>query len=193
MEGQSLLAEAVAAGRHCGARVRSDGLTATAPGIVSGDLTVPARGEWRGTIEVLPIVDHEESQPAYPRDAPLHDAVPVKRLRDWQEASPTVELPGELRGELLGGVLDRSVQDLGSPRIRTGGGNEFIAAGAPWFMTLFGRDSLLTAWMALPIDQQLAPSTLRALAALQGRKVNPATEEEPGRILHEVRRNNWRR
>jgi glycogen debranching enzyme len=185
--GQELLAEAGASGRQRGVRLRLDGLTAIAPGTLAGDLVVPAGGEWRGTIEVVPVVDHEESEPAYPRGEPLHGTTPVTRLREWQESSPTVELSGEL----LGGVVDRSIQDLGALRIRTddpdGGVNEIVAAGAPWYMTLFGRDSLLTAWMALPIDQDLALSTLRALAALQGREVNPLTEEEPGRILHEVR------
>jgi glycogen debranching enzyme len=54
-------------------------------------------------------------------------------------------------------------------------------------MTLFGRDSLLTAWMTLGLDPRLALSTLRTLARLQGARVDPLTEEEPGRILHEVR------
>ena len=54
-------------------------------------------------------------------------------------------------------------------------------------MTLFGRDSLLTSWMALPLDPTLALGTLQTLAALQGTQVDPRTEEEPGRILHEIR------
>ena len=54
-------------------------------------------------------------------------------------------------------------------------------------MTLFGRDSLLTSWMALPLDQSLAVGTLRTLAALQGDHVDARSEEEPGRILHEMR------
>ena len=62
-----------------------------------------------------------------------------------------------------------------------------VAAGAPWFMALFGRDSLLTAYMALPIDQQLALGTLQTLARYQGIGENPMTEEQPGRILHEMR------
>ena len=53
-------------------------------------------------------------------------------------------------------------------------------------MALFGRDSLLTAWMALGLDPRLALNTLRTLARLQGTRVDPLTEEEPGRILHEV-------
>jgi len=62
-----------------------------------------------------------------------------------------------------------------------------VAAGAPWFMALFGRDSLLTAWMLLPWDAGLAAGTLQTLAAWQGDVVDAASEEEPGRILHEVR------
>ena len=61
------------------------------------------------------------------------------------------------------------------------------AAGAPWFMTLFGRDSLLTAWMALPADPSLASGVLQSLARLQGRDIVPSTEEQPGRIMHETR------
>ena len=62
-----------------------------------------------------------------------------------------------------------------------------VAAGAPWFMALFGRDSLLVAYMCLPLDLQLALGTLRMLAARQGRRTDRLTEEQPGRILHETR------
>ena len=62
-----------------------------------------------------------------------------------------------------------------------------IAAGAPWYMTLFGRDSLLTSWMALLIDPSLALATLRTLARLQGTEDRDDNEEQPGKILHEVR------
>ena len=54
-------------------------------------------------------------------------------------------------------------------------------------MTLFGRDSLITAWMALLVDPDLALGTLQTLARFQGREVDPHNEEEPGRILHEMR------
>jgi glycogen debranching enzyme len=62
-----------------------------------------------------------------------------------------------------------------------------VAAGAPWFMTLFGRDSLWASEMALPVDPSLALGTLQTLADRQGTIVDPLTEEEPGKILHEVR------
>jgi glycogen debranching enzyme len=86
-------------------------------------------------------------------------------------------------------VLGQSQKDLGALRIfdRDDPSLAAVAAGAPWFMALFGRDSLLTAYMALPVDRTLAVGTLRTLARHQGRRADPLTEEEPGRILHEVR------
>lgn len=62
-----------------------------------------------------------------------------------------------------------------------------VAAGAPWFMTLFGRDSLLASHMAAPVDPSLALGTLQTLADRQGTVVDAVSEEEPGNILHEVR------
>ena len=67
-------------------------------------------------------------------------------------------------------------------------GETFLAAGAPWFFTLFGRDSLWAARLMLPFGTELAASTLRVLAARQGTRVDPETAEEPGKVLHEVRR-----
>ncbi len=63
----------------------------------------------------------------------------------------------------------------------------FLAAGAPWFATLFGRDSLWAARMLLPLGTSLADSTLRVLARRQGTTVDPRSQEEPGKILHEIR------
>ncbi|NLE71866.1 MAG: amylo-alpha-1,6-glucosidase, partial [Actinomycetales bacterium] len=80
-------------------------------------------------------------------------------------------------------------RDLGALRIVDPAhpDDDVVAAGAPWFMALFGRDSLLTSWMAVPFAPSLAIGTLRTLARLQGRRDDPMTEEEPGKILHEVR------
>ncbi len=65
--------------------------------------------------------------------------------------------------------------------------DEFYAAGAPWFFTLFGRDSLWAARLMLPVDHRIAASTLRVLARLQGTKHDPDSAEEPGKIAHELR------
>ena len=86
-------------------------------------------------------------------------------------------------------ALEQTADDLGALRIVDPAHPDdlVVAAGAPWFMTLFGRDSLLTSYMALIADHDLAAGVLRTLARLQGRAVDAATEEQPGRILHEMR------
>lgn len=65
--------------------------------------------------------------------------------------------------------------------------DEFFAAGAPWFFTLFGRDSIWAARLTLPLDRAIAESTLRVLARLQGADDDASTAQEPGKILHELR------
>jgi glycogen debranching enzyme len=70
---------------------------------------------------------------------------------------------------------------------RTDTPDVFLAAGAPWFCTLFGRDSIWAARMLLPLGTDLAAGTLRTLAALQGRRLDPETGEAPGKIPHELR------
>jgi len=64
---------------------------------------------------------------------------------------------------------------------------EFFAAGAPWFLTLFGRDSIWAARLALPVDHRIAASTLRVLARFQGSRDDAESAEQPGKILHELR------
>lgn len=86
--------------------------------------------------------------------------------------------------------LTRSLHDLNGLRMATTDRPEdaFFAAGAPWYLTLFGRDSLWTARMLAPHDLAHAASTLRTLAARQGTKDDPAGAEQPGKICHELRR-----
>jgi glycogen debranching enzyme len=86
--------------------------------------------------------------------------------------------------------LTRSLADLESLRMARpeAPGDAFFAAGAPWYLTLFGRDSLWAARMVLPVDLDPARGTLRVLAALQGRRVDDERAEQPGKIMHELRR-----
>ncbi len=62
-----------------------------------------------------------------------------------------------------------------------------MAAGVPWYSTLFGRDSAITAWQVLPFIPQIGKECVDVLAAYQGKKDNDFTEENPGRIIHELR------
>ncbi|MGW2261909.1 glycogen debranching N-terminal domain-containing protein [Streptomyces sp. NPDC001780] len=86
------------------------------------------------------------------------------------------------------GVTGSGARPAVGPAAPEGRADQFLAAGAPWFLTLFGRDSLWAARMLLPLGTDLAAGTLRTLARRQGTAVDPATEEQPGKILHEVRR-----
>ncbi|GGM09208.1 amylo-alpha-1,6-glucosidase [Nakamurella endophytica] len=90
----------------------------------------------------------------------------------------------------LGPLVARSVQDLAALRMATPQSPEdvFYAAGSPWYLTLFGRDSLWAARMTLPLGTEAAAGTLRTLAARQGDREDERTASQPGKILHEVRR-----
>ncbi|MGA8643245.1 glycogen debranching N-terminal domain-containing protein [Candidatus Binatus sp.] len=77
--------------------------------------------------------------------------------------------------------------DLTSIIARGDSRGAFIMAGVPWFATLFGRDSIITALSILPFYPQIAVRTLRTLAKLQGDTVDEARDEQPGKIVHEIR------
>jgi glycogen debranching enzyme len=83
----------------------------------------------------------------------------------------------------------RSLVDLAALRYSpiTAGGRSLPAAGLPWFMTMFGRDSILTSLQALPFVPELAATTLLELGARQGTRIDDFRDEDPGRILHELR------
>lgn len=86
--------------------------------------------------------------------------------------------------------VGRALEDLDALRLSTleQGASEFLAAGAPWFFTLFGRDSIWAARFMLPLGTTVAADTLRVLASLQGTSSAAATAEQPGKIMHELRR-----
>ena len=86
-------------------------------------------------------------------------------------------------------AYDRSIADLASLRLRgIEGIGELPAAGMPWFMTVFGRDTLITSLQTLLFGPELAIGALRSLAALQAREDDASIDAEPGKILHELRR-----
>jgi glycogen debranching enzyme len=156
-----------------------------APGVARFHVTIPPRGEWSMCLQVTPVIGDVVIEPRYQCGVPVTQAKPVERLESWRRQLPVVSTDNAA----LQALLSRSTEDLAGLRIFD---PEFpervvVAAGAPWFMTLFGRDSLLTAWMAMLVDSDLALGTLQTLARFQGTDVNPVTEEEPGRILHEMR------
>ena len=86
----------------------------------------------------------------------------------------------------FGAIIARSLSDLALLEVRRGE-QRFTAAGLPWFVGLFGRDSLLPTIQCLAFNPDLGAHTTRALARWQGKRNNPKTLEKPGKIVHELR------
>jgi glycogen debranching enzyme len=138
--------------------------------------------EWELDVEVLPAlngeVTHDLPELADERET-VHDAV----------AAWTLRVP-RVRGgwDSIRHSFDRSIADLAALRMRTG---EFrrplFAAGMPWFMTVFGRDTEITSLQTLLLGPEVAIGALDALAELQAHEEDPSIDAEPGKIVHEVR------
>jgi glycogen debranching enzyme len=108
-----------------------------------------------------------------------------RELEEWLAGAPTLDTDwDELRHVYL-----RSLADLAALRFHPSvlPKAALPAAGLPWFMALFGRDSLITSYQALPFLPDLARTTLIALADLQAVERDDFREAEPGKILHELR------
>ncbi|MBD2495089.1 amylo-alpha-1,6-glucosidase [Nostoc sp. FACHB-280] len=87
---------------------------------------------------------------------------------------------------ILNRIIDRAEQDMYLLR-QSFGKYKTVSAGVPWFSALFGRDSIITASQTLILNSQIAKETLQLLAAYQGKTEDEWREEEPGKILHELR------
>ncbi len=83
-------------------------------------------------------------------------------------------------------MMSRNQKDMMMLMTHTEEGT-YVAAGIPWYVALFGRDSLITSRFALMFNPNIARESLKILAKNQGTEVNPARDEEPGKILHEMR------
>jgi glycogen debranching enzyme len=149
------------------------------------EVIVPAGGKWDVCLQLTPILDAEAVTPRYLCGRPVERSTPATRLEAWRRSLPRITT----QHDNFAALLDRSAEDLAALRLFDPQHPDrvVVAAGAPWFMTVFGRDSLITSWMTMMIDPDLALGTLQTLASVQGVDVNPLTEEEPGRILHEMR------
>ena len=167
------------------ARLEAPGaaVSALADGLeLTWDLTVPSRGQVSARW-TLQMTDHGS-------------VVGSARARPMDVAGITRDL-SERTADLARGVdhrlrpwLERSLTDLNGLRMAAIDfpDDTFFAAGSPWYLTLFGRDSLWTARMLLPVDPAYAMGTLRTLARLAGTTVDLDSAQAPGKIPHELRR-----
>lgn len=110
----------------------------------------------------------------------------VQRTRtsyqDWEQACTQIKSSNHLFDTLL----RRGIRDLRALLTKTEDG-EFMAAGIPWYVSPFGRDALLTSYQILMVNPEPARAVLQMLGSLQGTQVDPWRDEEPGKILHEIR------
>src|SRR5215472_12544860 len=144
-------------------------------------INLQPKSAWRTEFHVTPVSDETVHPPKFTTGA---GAAMRNDLKDWFQKTPSVTChPEAMR------IYARSLVDIAALRFRpdTMSQHSLPAAGLPWFMALFGRDSLTTSYQMLPFAPELAATTLRALAEAQGKKEVELTEEEPGRILHELR------
>lgn len=172
----------VSGGEHAQVEVVSGPEPEVSAGLREGALTwravpLPGNSCWSVRLAVTGGADTAPAgHPVAPRTPP-----------PWTE--PTVRGDARLVDLVRTGLRDLDALRLADP-LRTGTGDpedQFIAAGCPWFLTLFGRDSIWSARMMLPLGTDLARGTLWALARRQGTVHDAFREEAPGRILHELR------
>lgn len=150
---------------------------------------IPARSNWKVNISV--DVGKEKNLHHCDLDCdvmepPALEKEREKDLKEWIAKAPVLQTDHDA----LMYSYNRSMKDLMALRIKDENFDKnlfILAAGIPWFSTLFGRDSLIVAYQTLIIDPFIAKGTLKTLANFQGKKVNKYKEEEPGKILHEIR------
>src|SRR5215471_5033211 len=143
--------------------------------------TLHPKATWNIKLYVTPVT----GQTAYPPKFTTTAGTAMRRnLKEWIQQAPTVTAHTEAVRLYM-----RSLADVAALRFRpdTLPDRSLPAAGLPWFMAMFGRDSLITSYQMLPFSSELANTALQALAESQGEKEVQVTEEEPGRILHELR------
>jgi len=125
-------------------------------------------------------IDDEPPVPYVPWEEQVEAA--RSEFRAWRASCAAFQT----NDEFFDAGLAQAVADLRALQSERGG-EPVIAAGIPWYTCPFGRDTILTAYEALPVAPELARDALVYLAAHQGTKVDPWRDEEPGKILHEVR------
>jgi glycogen debranching enzyme len=109
----------------------------------------------------------------------------AKNLENWIDGAPRLECDNDpLKVTYRRSLVDLAALRFVAPILPK---HALPAAGLPWFMTMFGRDSIFTSLQTLPFTPDLAATTLRALGARQGTRLDDFRDEDPGRIVHEMR------
>lgn len=141
----------------------------------------------RQQLDLSLVISESKERPARPRHPDPREFTILEQdlerhTQDWMRHVVKVSS----NGSSLDQLMERAFRGLRV--LRTHVGDEtYFAAGVPWFVTLFGRDSLITAWQMLAYHPGIAEQTLRLLAQYQGTREDDWRDEQPGKILHELR------
>jgi len=154
-------------------------------GVVRFPVALAPHGSWDVRVDVTVSLDGEVEEPEAVEG---RFGTERQRVRD-SLAAWSLHLPRlETTWDDLEHAFSQSVSDLAALRLRAGDGAGLLpAAGMPWFMTVFGRDTIITSLQSMLLGPELAISALGALAELQSRVDDPAIDAEPGKIVHELR------
>ena len=165
------------------------------PSVVAGawaaySIELQPRERWELVVDV---VTSPSGEVVHPETAERRFGEELQHVRDsltaWQLRVPQLRADWEE----LGRAVTQSIADLAALRIRAKDNGRVAvgrlpAAGMPWFMTVFGRDSIITGLQTMLLGPELGRSVLEELAQLQATEDDPELDAEPGKIVHEVRR-----
>ena len=166
-------------------------ISATAPAKIDRNgltfkISIKPHGSWKTDLDVVTAAGEAGAyaQTKFLRRGQARSHM-QQNLEKWLDEAPRVECDDDQ----LKATYRRSLVDLAALRFSPpiAGGRNLPAAGLPWFMTMFGRDSIFTSLQALPFTPELAATTLQALGDWQGNSLDDFRDEDPGRILHEMR------
>ncbi|MEO3929576.1 glycogen debranching N-terminal domain-containing protein [Micromonosporaceae bacterium B7E4] len=145
-----------------------------------------AHGTWTTTIRAIGTIQGAGGRDVRENLRGYQQTRPEKRreLREWLDRAPKLTCDSEM----LEDAYQRSLIDLAALQyVGLTSQVKLMATGLPWYMTMFGRHSLITGFQTLPFIPQIARSALWVLGLLQGGRVDDFRDEEPGKIMHEIR------
>ena len=154
-------------------------------GVVRFPVSLAPHGSWDVRVDVAVSLDGAVEHPEHVERRFGTERARVRESFDtWSLRLPRLSTTSDE----LHHAFERSVADLAALRLRAGEGPGALpAAGMPWFMTVFGRDTIITSLQTMLLGPELAINALETLAALQAHVDDPTIDAEPGKIVHELR------
>ncbi len=154
-----------------------------ANGRLAFEIRLPARGSWHACL-LYRLQDRRRAlTPTRHCITQIQQSRIARRTADWRRRVLCVRTSSESANDLL----QQAVTDLAALRMPQRGNEMLLAAGIPWYLALFGRDSLIVSIQTLLLDATFARGTLDVLGRLQARVRDDYRDAEPGKILHELR------